>query len=229
MSRVVQAPDGCKGFDANVRLDSEGASAWAAKGFRFAMRYVPRKGVGASSHDLSSIEVQTIHDAGMAVGIVQHVEPENWVPTPEKGRAYGWYAATASEDCGIPPGASLFCDLEGVLPGTPAELVISYVEAWHREVQSAGFRSGLYVGWSSILTADQLFHRLSVNSYWLAYNANADQIPLVRGVCMKQHELPNADRPAGYQNMDGIDGDVVQRDNLGGFPWVYAPEGWAAP
>jgi len=221
---VVQAPAGTKGFDADCVIDAEGARAWYAKGFRFAMRYVPRKSVGA--HDLTAIEVQRLHDAGLAVGVVQHVELEGWLPTPEKGRAYGWYAAISSEDAQIPLGVHLWCDVEGIMPGTPAEMVIAYVNQWAGQVKSAGYRAGAYIGYGSILTADQSYHRLVVDAYRLAYNGDKDQIPAVRGVCMRQHELPNSGRPAGYQNLDGIDEDIIQADHLGGLPWLYAPLGW---
>ena len=221
----MQLPSGTRGFDADCVIDAEGAHAWYAKGFRFGMRYVPRKSVGA--HDLSSLELQYFHDAGLAIGVVQHCEREGWLPNPEKGRAYGWYAAISAEDARYPFGAQLFCDLEGVMPGTPAELVITYCQAWYEQVKTAGFRPGLYVGDSCILTADQLYHRLAFDCFWRAYNLTDDQVPAVRGVCMRQRALPNDQRPAGYQNLDGIDENIVQTDHLGGLPWLYAPQGWA--
>lgn len=221
---VLQLPAGTKGFDADCAIDAEGARAWFARGFRFAMRYVPRKSVGA--HDLTSLEVRRLHDAGLAVGVVQHVEPEGWLPTPEKGRAYGWYAAVSAEDAGVPPGVTLWCDVEGIMPGTPSELVIAYANAWADQARAAGYRAGGYIGFGAILTAEQLYHRLTFDAFWLAYNGNVDQIPVVRGVCLRQHALPDAERPAGYHGLDGIDQNVVQADALGGLPWVYAPAGW---
>jgi hypothetical protein len=60
--------------------------------------------------------------------------------------------------------------------------------------------------------------------YWGAYNLNADQAPVVRGLQMKQ----SARRP-----IDAVPGakfdfqtDKVRTDALGGRPTLVAPEHW---
>jgi hypothetical protein len=220
---IFTAPDGIRGFDANQPISLSAAAAFREHGYRFCLRYVRRSQV--NKHDLSTDEAQGILDAGLALMPVQHVESEKkWIPTPANGTAYGRTGAADCVKIGIPPGVTVWCDLEGVAPGTPAQDVIDYCNNWHAAVAAAGYVPGLYVGWRAGLSASQLYKSLRFTHYWGAYNLNADEVPIVRKLQMKQAVRKPADKVPGF-NVD-FQTDTIRTDALGGRPAVVAPEGW---
>jgi hypothetical protein len=222
MSQVIDAPAGVRGFDANS-VSTAVAESFAKAGYKFAVRYIRRD--PAHPNDLSASEVESLHNFGIAVMPVQHVESEDgWSPKDDKGRQYGSNAVEACRDLGVPAGVSVWLDLEGVAPGVDAEQVISYCNLWFDAVAAAGFSPGLYVGWRAALTAKQLYGRLKFTRYWAAYNLNLDAYPAVRGVCMRQGEAAASDIPSGVPF--AIDTDVVSQDALGGLPSMWAPDEW---
>jgi hypothetical protein len=222
---VFTAPRGVRGFDANVIVTGDMAAAFSRHGYRFVLRYVRRKTKHA--YDLTAGEARTILDAGLALGIVQHVESdESWSPTAAKGTANGKIAAKEATATGIPAGVCVWCDLEGVAARTPAQSVMDYCNGWHSAVAAAGFVPGLYVGYHCGLTATQLYRSLRYTHYWSAYNLNADEAPAVRGVQLRQGEVRGLDRVEGYDVE--FDTDVVSGDKLGGFPTFVGPDGWDA-
>jgi hypothetical protein len=221
--RVATAPSGTKAFDTNTVVSLNASRAFAAKGYRAVARYVPR--LTARANDLSTGEIDNIFMGGLAVMPVQHVESaESWTPTDDKGRQYGHGAADHCLAIGIPGGTNVFLDLEGVAIGTPHEQVIRYCNYWHDVVASAGYLPGIYVGWHTILTPDELSRRLKFTRYWGAYNLNGDQMPSGRGLCMKQHEAKAGDKPDGISYE--IDVDSISPDKQGGLPVVFAPQEW---
>ncbi len=210
---VRPIPDGSKGFDANQRLTDATAQAAKAHGYTFVIRYVRR----ATPHafDLDRVEATLILAAGLGLLAVQHVESEaSWAPTWDKGAANGHTAVVEAIAAGLPAGATVACDLEGVAPGTDPEQVIQYSNRWYDAVKAGGFLPCLYVGWHCGLTPDQLYKRLRFQRYWGALNLNTDQFPSVRGLCLKQHEEKPGDRPAGVTFP--IDTDTTMLDRLGG-------------
>lgn len=217
---IGSLPDGARGFDANQRITPGVANAFAAHGYQFAVRYVRRS--TPHSFDLTSQEIVTLLDAGLGVMIVQHVAADGWIPTAEKGSNYGTIAATEARASGMPVGVSLWCDLEGVQPGVPADDVIAYCNNWHSQVLDAGYRPGLYVGWHAGLNAVQLYRKLKFDSYWSGYNLDADNYPARRGVQMRQFAAKASDRPAGVGT--AFDVDVIHTDALGGTPSLLLPE-----
>lgn len=223
---AIEVPDGTKGFDCNVTLDFNAARAFMSAGYRFVCRYVPR--VTAKATDLTKPEVAAIHAAGLAIMPVQHVEMPGWTADREKGTRYGITAATQAAQCGVALGTCVWLDLEGVGPDADSdaafgdrEPVIAYCNAWFAEVGRAGYTPGLYVGYHARLTADELYHRLTCEHYWGAYNLNADERPAVRGLQMRQHL---------EQHLAGVtfDPDDVMRDAKGGLPLAFAPAEWDA-
>jgi hypothetical protein len=155
--------------------------------------------------------------------LVQHVHPDSettgWSPTAALGKQYGAFAAQSAVDVGVRAGTTLWSDLEGVKPGTDHRDVIAFCNYWLDQVGHAGYTPGLYVGFACGLTAIELHSRLRFSHYWGAYNLNADQVPAVRGIEMKQ----------GLQKtLDGIqyDPDTVQRDLLGGLPLMQVDMEW---
>ncbi len=213
MSARVTEP-GLKGFDTNTRLTGGTARAFYELGYSFALRYVPR--VIHHDNDITPDEAGVIRAVGLGLMMVQHVEPGTWTPTPDKGAAYGEMAASSCATIGYPPGCTVWLDLEGVAANVPASDVIAYSNRWHDAVRAHGYQPGIYVGWRCGLTAEQLYWRLKFRAYWSAYNLDADQFPIVRGVQMRQREVKAGDVPLGI----GIAFDVnlITGDALGGFP-----------
>lgn len=220
---LVEAPDGIRGFDCNTALTADTARKFVAHGYRFAVRYIRRSQL--HPYDLSAGEAIAILDAGLALMAVQHVESaESWVPGEEKGAIYGATAVGDAQRIGLPPGSMLWCDLEGVKVGTPTTDTIEYCNAWFHAVADAGYLPGLYIGWHAGLNGEQLYRDLAFEHYWAAYNLNADQMPIQRGVQMRQHAAKSGDRPSGITFE--IDTDTVQADALGGRALVLAKAGW---
>ena len=157
--------------------------------------------------------------------LVQYVESETaWIPSAVKGMTNGTVAASEAEKLGVPWGVTVWCDLEGVKPGTPAQKVIDYCNRWHAAVSGGGYVPGVYVGYHAGLTPTQLYRSLRFTHYWGAYNLNTDQYPAVRGLQMKQLRPARKDVVPNF----GIDFqiDKISADALGGRPTLLALEGW---
>lgn len=220
--KALKPFSGIFGFDCNESLSGTTAAIMRDAGYRFAVRYIRR--AEAHSHDLSRDEIEAIHSAGLGLSIVQHVESESaWTPSGDKGDSYGATAANAVSTLGLPQGITVWCDLEGVAEGVPSTAVIAYCNAWATKVAGAGYQPGLYVGWHSGLSANELYYRLKFQRYWAAYNLNSDQYPAVRGVCMKQMV---AQSPAGSGLI--IDSDRIVADHRGDLPTLAFPDEWVA-
>lgn len=217
---VGKLPPGTKGFDANVVITSEVARAFYSRGYRFAIRYVPR--VKRRPNDLSRAELAVLMRAGLAVNVVQHVALPGWYPDGPLGTMYGQVAALEADDAGYTVGATLWCDLEEVAAAATRQQVIAYVNAWTAAVSDAGYQPGLYVGYRCGLSAQDLFHALNVRAYWAAYNLDADKYPAVRGVCMRQHATGNSDRVPGVSFE--FDVNLAGKDAMGDSPtFMLAP------
>ena len=157
--------------------------------------------------------------------LVQYVESETaWIPGAAKGTTNGGIAGSEAAKLGVPWGVTVWCDLEGVEPGTPTQKVIDYCNHWHAAVSSAGYVPGLYVGYHAGLTPTQLYRSLRFTHYWGAYNLNSDRYPAVRGLQMRQSRR----RPRDSVPNSGIDFQVdkISADALGGRPTLLALEGW---
>lgn len=212
--RIVVAPEGLRGFDINTTVTRDMAEAFLRDGYAFVVRYVPRTTV--HPFDLTAVELDTILDTGLGLMVVQHVATENWTPTAALGAQYGKTAVDAARRAGVLEGTTLWCDLEGVIPGTPAAEIIAYCNAWYEAVH-ARFTAGLYVGWHAGLTPEQLYHDLRFTRYWSAYNLDADAVPAVRGVQMQQHPSTPSTTPPGIDR-SLFDVNVITTDKLGDRP-----------
>lgn len=212
---AVLTTQGMLGFDCNSRLSATAAKLFQSHGYEFVLRYVPR--LVQHANDLTADELGLIRAVGLGVMLVQHVESDlSWRPTAEKGTAYGETAAARCVALGIAPRSTVWLDLEAVGEGVPASDIIAYCNNWYRAVHAMGYEPGVYVGWRSGLTPDQLYWRLKARHFWGAYNLNADERPSIRGVQMRQREVRAGDVPLGVGI--AIDVDVVTGDALGGFP-----------
>ena len=220
---VFTAPDGVRGIDTTERIAPRTAAALRTHGYRYCVRYVRRDKPHASA--LNSAEARSLLDEGLGLMLVQYVESESaWIPSARKGTTNGSVAAAEAEKLGVPWGVTIWCDLEGVKVGTPRQQVIDYCNRWHAAVSGAGYVPGLYVGYHPGLSATQLYLRLRFSHYWAAYNLNADQVPAVRGVQMKQSLRRPADAILGVQLDFQV--DRINADRLGGRPTLLAAEGW---
>jgi hypothetical protein len=220
---IFTAPEGVRGFDTAERVTPEAAYAFRRGGYRFCVRYVRRDKPHASA--LNAKEANALLAAGIGIMLVQYVESESaWIPSAVKGKTNGTVAAAEADKLGVPWGVTVWCDLEGVKPGTPAQQVIDYCNRWHEAVSSAGYVPGVYVGYRAGLSPTQLYRSLRFTHYWGAYNLNADRYPAVRGLQMKQSRHGQSDSVPN----SGIDFQVdkVMSDALGGRPTLVALEGW---
>jgi hypothetical protein len=221
--RIFSAPDGVRGLDTTERITSAIAVALRNHGYRFCVRYVRRDKPHASA--LNTVEANTLLQTGLGLMLVQYVESESaWSPTAAKGTANGSVAASEARMLGVPSAVTIWCDLEGVAVGTPAQAVIDYCNRWYDAVNGAGYVPGLYVGYHPGLTPADLYKRLRFAHYWGAYNLNADQYPAVRGLQMKQSKRQPTDAVPGVQLDFQV--DRISADRLGGHPTLLAPDGW---
>jgi hypothetical protein len=136
--------------------------------------------------------------------------PAGHRPT-RSGVEYGGNAAAHARAVGLPEKSSVWLDLEGIAAGTPANAIISYCNAWFKEVETAGYTTGVYVGANSILSADELYLSLKTTHYWKS-GSDVPDIPH-RGYCMVQHIIPG-DKVGGV----AIDRNVTFVDAFGSAP-----------
>jgi hypothetical protein len=216
MLQVERAPrDSTRilGFDTVAKIDSPTAARLATSGLQFAVRYVGLRGPAPGS--LDARELDGLTGCGLAVMAVQHARTSDW--SAETGRADGEAAARNALAAGLPPDTTLWCDMEGAIPG--AEVAIAYGNAWHNGATSAGMNNpGVYVGAGVAppLSEGELFHSLPFQRYWRSFSA-------VNNVQARGYQLlqlyPGDQVIAGVR----LDLDVVQTDYLGSRPcWAVA-------
>jgi hypothetical protein len=210
---VVSAPSGVLGFDTDGIVTPGTAALFVADGYRFCIRYVSRvQAQGAS--DLTASEALAILQAGLALSVVQHPRFAGWTPSRELGSQDGSRAAQHAIGIGFPPGVNIWCDLEGVAPATPPEIVIDHCNAWFDAVSASGYVPGIYVGADAILEGDALHARLKFSHYWKSLS-NVPDIA-VRGYQMVQRDEHSAHGLS-------VDNNVTQSDHLGGAVIWLAP------
>jgi Rv2525c-like, glycoside hydrolase-like domain len=180
------------------------AATWAGQPLRFVFRYVPIVD-GPAPGDIDAGERAAILDAGLWLGLVQHVCDRSWVASVGTGNGDGQRAAAAAQAAGYLAGAHLALDLEGCASVGP--VVAAYVEAWAAVVLAEGFTPLLYVGYAAGLSATQLYQWLpSVKAYWSDYGPRAVD---PRGFVCKQSAQVQI---AGVL----VDPDRASADRLGG-------------
>lgn len=133
---VQPARSGLLGFDTDSVVSASVAKQFFQQGYRFCGRYLSH-GDAQAAGDLSQDEATAILEAGLALFVVQHVLHANWSPSSALGTTSGTNAVKNAQSVGLPTGINLWCDLEGVKPGTPVQDIIDYCKAWHVAV-SAG-------------------------------------------------------------------------------------------
>ena len=210
---VQAAGDGLLGFDTAGIVTAAKAADFFARGFRYCIRYVSRV-AKQGPDDLSAAEALDILNSGLALMPVQHVRDSGWIPSADLGASDGVHAAYHAFVIGFPVGVNVWCDLEGVSQGSPAQQVINYCNAWYDAVVVAGYVPGLYVGADAILNGRALRFSLKFAHYWKSLS-NVPEIE-GRGYQMVQ---------SAEQTLDGIgiDQDRTQVDLLGDRVLFLAP------
>jgi Domain of unknown function (DUF1906) len=204
---TVKEASPCLAFDVDAPLSGAQAAEFIKAGYSAVARYIPRL-PALGRGDLTALEIQILLTAGLSVFCVQHVGADNWKPSASLGTQYGQYAGFYAEKIGLPKGVSIFLDLEMVSPSSTPEQCIDYCTAWYNEVHLAGYAPGVYCGYQTGLSDQQLYD-LPFASYWRAYNC--DQNIPTRGYCIIQE-------PAKGLGGISFDPNRIQADNLGGLP-----------
>jgi hypothetical protein len=207
---IVKQAIPCQAFDVNQPLSASEAALFKGAGFDACIRYIPRT-IALIKGNLTIPERDIILNAGLSLMVVQHVSPDNWEPTAALGKSYGSYAATYAEMIGLPEGIAIWLDLEMVSRSSTSADIIAYCDAWFDQIMAAGFQPGIYAGYQTCLTDQQLYD-LPFLHYWRGYNCNHDIKP--RGWQILQHT---------QKSLNGIyyDPNTIQADLLGDLPiWV---------
>jgi Domain of unknown function (DUF1906) len=209
---VQSAPAGARGFDINTTVTAGAARQFVQAGYRYCIRYVPFGAV--EDPDLTAAEAQTILSAGLGLMPVQHVRYPGWLPTGALGIQYGLRAVQYLQGIGFPGGVNVWCDLECVGTEASAEDVIDYCNNWYSTVTAGGYVPGLYVGYDSGMSDQQLYD-LRFQHYWAAYNTNSS-------VPTRGYQLVQSPKSTDVEGLR-YDDDVTQTDHLGGQAlWLAA-------
>jgi len=213
MPSVVACADAI-GFDCSTKLTVASAKAAAKMGFKFAMRYTGLS--QPNPEDIDPNEVQIVLGEIGALWVIQHCLNPGWSPSGSLGQAHGTAAGRNALAGGYAQGDHLWQDLEGVAIGTPAQSVIDYCDAWGDAVERAGYLHGLYVGFGSALSAEQLFALRTPHAY---FAASPTYFLPTRGYAITQIVEDVEPRALGFK----IDVDMAGADALGGRPlWMAA-------
>lgn len=224
MAYVVRTPPpGARGIDTDTRITAATAKAIAewrdptdGSSIAFVLRYKPFSGAKDASGDLDPVELADLTQAGLLVGVVQHVREPPWSPSGTRGSADGLALVAAARATGLPEGMTLSYDMEGPAASAGTQAILDY-DGEFAAVLKSSFVPGGYFGYGVPLTAAQMWG-LGVERYHRAGGA-APPEPLHCGYCMRQL-LPFNQELCGVK----VDFDVVQPDGLGRLPGFAA---WA--
>ena len=136
-------------------------------------------------HDIDQAELEAITSRDLACFLIQHVRYPGWSPSGQLGAADGASAARNARAAQYAEGCHLFCDLEGVPPGTPAQYVIDYCDAWSAAVRGS-YEPALYVGYQAILSPEQLWE---LPDFHLYARDSGPRVVAHRGVAWSQFRL----------------------------------------
>lgn len=205
-----------KGFDCNVKLSHEKALEFKKDGYEFVIRYVGR--LKQASFDIDKKEIQDTLKAGLQLGIVQHCPGKPGImPSKELGIEYGKNAALFSAESGYAKGCIIYLDLEDVNSSysNKQQEIIDFCNCWYLEVEKAGYTPGVYVGFNTWLTGDELYNKLKFKHYWKSLSKVPD-------VTNRGYEM--IQKGSGPVNDISIDVNTVTGDRLGNFPVFMVPE-----
>jgi hypothetical protein len=212
---VGTLPAGTIGGDCDQPITAAIAKALYDSGVHFVLRYISRN-MGQQPGDLTANERNIILGAGLALGYVQHVLNPGWTPSLALGLAYGEAMAANMMSVGAASGALAWLDWEGVDLSAPETGCVAYINGWaYGLTQASSYVPGIYVGYDSILTPDQLYYDLAPARYWKS--ASRVAAPTLRGWCMVQ-TAANPPAAAAKAGLSDWDADTIVADALGGLP-----------
>ena len=214
---VTGAPIGALGCDTLKQLTADDVKALAVIGFKFCVRYVNLPHLARPA--LTRAEAQAILSGGLALMVVQRGR-SGWV-TASQGTSDGYFAAQCCTAVGLPARVNVWLDLESI-----DGALFDYANAWHAQVEGAGYTPGIYVGagikdHGSAVTGEQLYSHFKASHYWQSQSS----VPFVgdRGYQMIQL-FPDTQCPLGVDLGFDLDVDVTQHDRKGGtVQWLAPP------
>lgn len=210
--RVCEVPVGTLLVDTTQRLTRQNCAALKAAGIKGVIRYLP---------ELTREEIQDIFAEGLGLMLVAHVRYEGWKPTMSMGASDAEHVGRRAQALGIPMGAMIWCDLEGI--GGTADDTVAYGNAWVTMQRTFHFEAGAYVGAGIPLDGAALYKRLLFIAYWKSLS----WVPMVdvRGYRMYQLTPEPKDIKRGATIVAGVpvDVNVTQFDHKGSPPtWLVA-------
>ncbi len=122
------------------------------------------KGVWRYLSDLTTVEVAVITTAGLVLYFVNHSRLPGWIPSAADGAADAKTDIANLQRLGVPAGAHMFFDLEGVGGGRSTNLIV-HLDAYASAIKAAGYIPAVYVGAQALLTSAQLY-ALGFELYW---------------------------------------------------------------
>ena len=197
------------GFDCNTKLTLEKARQFKDDGWDFVVRYVGRNTM--ADHDIDINEKDTILYAGLGLMLVQHCPRKGYLhPSKDLGTRWGTNAREFSKAVEYEKGCILYQDLEDVNPEykNKQSLIYDYVNYWAEQVYKY-YVPGVYNGWNSFLSGEQLYRYLKVTHYWRGYNSPTDIMK--RGYSLFQYAY-------GMKFGIQIDKNIMKADNFGETP-----------
>jgi Domain of unknown function (DUF1906) len=213
---MISAPARCGlWLDTDMPCSASVCAEVRARGYEGIIRYVPLPG-NRGDLDISALERDNIIAADLQCGLVQHVRYGTWIPSQHSGSRDAEAACEAACGAGYPNGCHLFLDFESM--GGTADGAIEFAFAWQETVITAGYRAGLYVGFGVPLSPQQLYDLHGFDCY---FSDAAGRSVERRGCAIRQGREVKI---AGVT----FDEDTVQRDLLGGLPFVASPDSLAA-
>lgn len=210
--RVAEVPLGTVGIDTASRLTPVTLAAIKAEApsVKFVIRYLP---------ELTSDEIQDIHAAGLGLMLVAHVRYAGWQPTMALGASDAERVCRRARDLNIPPGATVWCDLEGMAGDEDA--AVAYENAWCTMAKTWHYEPGDYIGAGVPVSPASLYRRFNTSRYWQSESDVASPSP--RGYQMIQLTPSPEDLAAGGSLLAGIrvDYNITHFDHKGGVPtWI---------
>lgn len=154
---IQPVPSGARGVDTTLRFNSARAKAIKDAGYDYIIRYIEA---------LTIAERDAILGAGLGLGAVGYSRRPGWLPSADLGLQDGQHHLEHATSAGLMRGMTLYCDMEGPSATATAANVIGYVNTWARQIVSAGYIPGLYVGYGVPLSSSQMYHALTVTQYW---------------------------------------------------------------
>lgn len=157
--RVEKASVGARGFDSveySMVATPSLATRMAASGLEFFVGYLGT---------VTPQNLQATLSAGMA-----------FMPVGYAGAFNGTLALAQVKALGIPPGCTVWCDLEGdKWFDTPSpELMAKIDDAWAAPLVAAGYECGIYVGSPQPLSGPELYALRHITRYWNALSREVD-------------------------------------------------------